>query len=671
MSSKQLPPEHQLIAVGNENIQVVGSNNIVQRITNIFQGDTEAQRARRNRRAMLQLVKNTWIKGVLEKSLYNEVLIELGMEERPDVVDHPWDVQVQMPDKENRILPAGTSMIEVFDEMNSAMLILGEPGSGKTTMLLELARDCILRAEWNENQPIPTIFNLSSWNGRQPIDNWLVDELRTKYNVPKKTAQNWVTNDDLLFLLDGLDEVKLENRERCVKAINDFRQEHGLTMPLAVCSRIADYEALPTKLNLSNAILLQALTLEQIEEYFERAGPELEAAYQTLQSDRILQQMVKQPLMLSILTLTYLETSIEISDSERSRSIEDRRKQMFDAYMQQMFERFARTKNERYTPEQTKRWLAWLAQKMITHNTVPYLVENMQPEWLNGKDRWGYRLSLILSTGLSSLLVSGLMVSLVVTVILWRAAADASLSDILTGGPLIGLLILCCLMTPIFVGGIIVGLIFGNREIKMVDTITLDWKRAIKGLIIGLGIGGGIGMLGPVILGFQGKLIAKLIIGLIFGLLIFGPLFGLIGGLVGGIKPKDLIQTTYPGQRIYSSIRNSSLVFLFTGLIVFLFYLVYVVWIIGGKTGQDFGLLSGLIFGLIAGLIGGFWFGGFTIMQHYNLRFIISFNNFLPWRPIPFLDYCVDRIFLRRVGGGYIFVHRLLMEHFANMYLEM
>lgn len=27
-------------------------------------------------------------------------------------------------------------------------------------------------------------------------------------------------------------------------------------------------------------------------------------------------------------------------------------------------------------------------------------------------------------------------------------------------------------------------------------------------------------------------------------------------------------------------------------------------------------------------------------------------------------------IFLRRVGGGYIFVHRPLMEHFAEMYVE-
>jgi hypothetical protein len=30
-----------------------------------------------------------------------------------------------------------------------------------------------------------------------------------------------------------------------------------------------------------------------------------------------------------------------------------------------------------------------------------------------------------------------------------------------------------------------------------------------------------------------------------------------------------------------------------------------------------------------------------------------------------FLDYAAERILLRKVGGGYIFVHRLLLEYFA------
>jgi hypothetical protein len=128
--AKKLPtPSVNQTAIGNDNIQVVGSHNVITRITNFFAGDTKAQRAQRNRRAMLELVKNTWIKGVLEKSLYNEVLIELGMEARPGAVSHPWELQVQMPNQDARALPPGTSMMQIFDEMNGAMLILGEPGS--------------------------------------------------------------------------------------------------------------------------------------------------------------------------------------------------------------------------------------------------------------------------------------------------------------------------------------------------------------------------------------------------------------------------------------------------------------------------------------------------------------------------------------------------------------
>jgi hypothetical protein len=39
----------------------------------------------------------------------------------------------------------------------------------------------------------------------------------------------------------------------------------------------------------------------------------------------------------------------------------------------------------------------------------------------------------------------------------------------------------------------------------------------------------------------------------------------------------------------------------------------------------------------------------------------------MPWNYSRFLDYCADRIFLRKVGGGYIFIHRMLMEYFASL----
>jgi hypothetical protein len=39
----------------------------------------------------------------------------------------------------------------------------------------------------------------------------------------------------------------------------------------------------------------------------------------------------------------------------------------------------------------------------------------------------------------------------------------------------------------------------------------------------------------------------------------------------------------------------------------------------------------------------------------------------MSWNYARFLGYCCDRIFLQKVGGGYIFIHRLLLEHFAGL----
>jgi hypothetical protein len=55
------------------------------------------------------------------------------------------------------------------------------------------------------------------------------------------------------------------------------------------------------------------------------------------------------------------------------------------------------------------------------------------------------------------------------------------------------------------------------------------------------------------------------------------------------------------------------------------------------------------------------------LVQHYSLRWVLAKYGILPRQLIPFLEYCVSLIFLRRAGGSYIFVHRLLMEHFAGL----
>jgi hypothetical protein len=69
----------------------------------------------------------------------------------------------------------------------------------------------------------------------------------------------------------------------------------------------------------------------------------------------------------------------------------------------------------------------------------------------------------------------------------------------------------------------------------------------------------------------------------------------------------------------------------------------------------------------VLGTMLGFALSGQSVLKHYILRFMLYWQGHLPWRYDRFLDYAAERIFLRKVGGGYIFIHRLLLEHFASL----
>lgn len=338
----------------------------------------------RNRKAILGLVQGFWVDGVLKNSLQNEVFIKLGMEERKDAVENRKDavensleILLKTDEQPNRLLPPNTKIIDVYDDMNQSVLILGEPGSGKTTLLLELARYTINRAKENPNEPIPVVFNLSSWpNPKLSLEEWLVNELKAQYRIPTKIARPWVEQDELLLLFDGLDEVADEQRENCVRAINEFRQEH--LVPMVICSRSLEYKALNKQLKLQGAIHLQPLSLKQIKKYLARKGPEFRAVRNALTEDKTLWELAKSPLILNIMMLVYQGKSPQ--GIHNNASIEARREHLWNAYITNMLK--WRNSNNRDTFKKTLHWLSWLANKMVQNTQTIFFIEKMQPSWL-------------------------------------------------------------------------------------------------------------------------------------------------------------------------------------------------------------------------------------------------------------------------------------------------
>lgn len=333
----------------------------------------------RNRYAMIDNVRGFWVEGVLEQSVHKESMLILGMAEAPEQVDNPWETVLRLPDTPDEPLPPDTRILEMFDRLNGKLLILGEPGSGKTTTLLELTRDLLVRAEQDPYHPIPVVFNLSSWaNKRDTLADWMVSELNTKYQVPHKIGEAWITEEKILPLLDGLDEVAKAHRDRCVAAINAYRNEHGFVQ-MVVCSRTADYAALNNRLVMARAIVLQPLTEEQVNTYLDRLGTSMQGARQVLEDDSKLRQLIQQPVMLNVMTLAY--QSLPLDEIPQFDTLEGRRHHLFETYIDRMLER--RGKTAKYTADKTRQYLSTIAERMVSDAQSVFLIEDMQPRvWL-------------------------------------------------------------------------------------------------------------------------------------------------------------------------------------------------------------------------------------------------------------------------------------------------
>jgi eukaryotic-like serine/threonine-protein kinase len=687
--------------------------NVIGQQTNYYQTIAAPldRQQQRNRKAMLQKVKTVWIDGLLEQSLAKELRIALDLTTQPDAVNLPLNALVQELNQPAHPLPAGTPIIKVFEQMGGGLLILGAPGAGKTTLLLELARDLIERAEQDDEHPIPVVFNLSSWAEKQrPLKEWLVEELNTKYDVPRKLAQEWMDAEAVLLLLDGLDEVAAEQRGECVSAINTYREEHGL-VPLAVCSRVADYEALTSKLRLQGAIVVQPLTKQQVDVYLERAGGKLAGVRAALRDDAELGEMLGTPLMLSIVALAYKDKPL--AELQGWGAPNERQRHLFDAYIAVMFKR--RSKETHYTQQQTTPWLSWLAHQMALQGQTIFLIERLQPEWLPSRAalRWYsvldrgstvlvvglvyaliYALVGVLLSGLAGGVGGGLVFGLVfglgaslfggrsdIDTLQQRSIARVVL-DALQGGLGFGLAVgLGFGLAFGLVVGLVVGLVGGlggglggvltgspglhSRRVIIIERLHWSWRTALQAMMSGLVYG--------LVYGMVVGLVYGLGVGLVVGLMV-GLVVGLGGGLVGGLRSGPISAAMDPNQGIGRSAQSALVGGLGCGLGCGLAVgLVY--WLVGELIGglgggQVYALVVGLVVGLGGGLCGGFAFGGYACQSHFILRLVLSHNNSLPLRLVPFLDYATERIFLRRVGGGYIFIHRLLMEHFASLYTE-
>jgi hypothetical protein len=549
-----------------------------------------------------------------ETSLQDAVQIELNLVEKADAVSSPTHMLLQISTQDECPLPPGTSIDQVYHDAEQELLILGAPGIGKSTLLVELALHLVTYAERDEQQPLPVIIPLSSWaTKRLPLGDWLGEQISKIYDISPKLSNQWVRDCRFLPMLDGLDEMDEEARPACIAAINAYHCEH--MHPLVVCSRQSDYSKATTgrrRLALQNAIVIQPFTEKQIDSYLSQVGKSLSALRSELKKNAALRSLATIPLWFSVMMLTYRGTSVRHLSSKRTKL----QQQMMRDYVKLAIER--KGDKKRYPSACTIKWLSWLARAIQEHNQSIFSLEHLELSWLPKRQQVSYRLC------------SGFLASLII-------GGGFGLIGLATFGST-GALIMAMIAQMAFwkLG------FWTDFWIKPLGGFTWSWRD----ILIGIASGSIFGFLGGLLHGLTAALLGALTSGLVMG-----PLFGL--AVASSIKQPEKHRALSGGIRRSARI---GLLFGFLGGLV-----------IGLIHWPLFGLVYGLFRGLITGLIIGFVSGLGSVLLHYLLRFLIWHNHLFPWNAYRFLRDAQARTLVQRTGNGYSFSHRLLLDYFANL----
>lgn len=108
------------------------------------------------------------------------------------------------------------------------LLVLGEPGAGKTMLMVRLVLDLLARRE--KGGPVPVLFSIASWNpAEQSLRDWMAAQLVISY--PTLAASTGLRSPSraaallaaglILPVLDGLDEIPDRTRGPAIARINE------------------------------------------------------------------------------------------------------------------------------------------------------------------------------------------------------------------------------------------------------------------------------------------------------------------------------------------------------------------------------------------------------------------------------------------------------------------
>ena len=435
----------------------------------------------------------------------------------------------------------GGTMASIFHEGRGRLLLLGAPGAGKTTLMIQL----VLELLDSEPDSMPVLLNLATWNKDFiTLETWLKEILPAELGVSKRFASEIIEQNRLILLFDGFDEIKEDDRVSCLEAIARYGEDSGRRY--AISSRKKEYFEVAKDAPVESQIEVGPLSNQQLESELQRlwsdpVKPERGARllWNSIQENELLRTVVETPFYFNSLQILFSGSNTWAELQIKAESVEEMQDQITARFVQYELD----GAREKYPAEKSSHWLSFLASRMKKWNMVVFELIYLQYDW------WKWNKGEIFRANLAFRLVYGLASGL-----LFGLAFGLLFG--LANGLVYGL-----------VGGLSFGpvgvLISGLGAYRTSGTIRIyndgitnwSWKNYFQSIVSSMKHDKGVGPFFSVVFGLGSGLGSGLVGGLSIGL-IFGLVYSLHMGLIHlKEKSSSITQMNSPYHRFNASNR--------------------------------------------------------------------------------------------------------------------
>lgn len=226
------------------------------------------------------------------------------------------------------------------------LVILGEPGAGKSSLALLLTLE--LARGYDRDEKIPLLISMNKWMPGVAIGDFVSNELATQHNPvlsrygnTSAIARGLVSRGRILPVFDGLDEIPERALEPALSQLDIFASAGN---PLVVTSRIREYERASSEgsvISRAAVVELEPLSTDAVVDFLCQPfrPPQWEPVLEHLQLVPAgpLARTLASPLMLALARTAYRDNRSHPEDLLKYPSSNQVRRALLDAYLGSLY----------------------------------------------------------------------------------------------------------------------------------------------------------------------------------------------------------------------------------------------------------------------------------------------------------------------------------------------